>query len=72
MALATKCDRCGVYFGDDEKVQFRCGSVNAIRLFDMDRFNPNRGIGRKLYDLCPKCLIELRTWLDGEEKKTND
>lgn len=60
MALATKCDRCGAYFEDGENVQFRCGSVNGIKLFDIDRLNPNRGTGRKLYDLCPKCLIELR------------
>lgn len=69
MALARKCDRCGTYFGDDENVQFRCGKVNAIRLFDMDKVTPNRGYGRKLYDLCPKCLEELRHWLEKEENQ---
>lgn len=67
MSLARKCDRCGEYFGDDETVHFRCGSVNAIRLLEMDQVTPNRGQGRKLYDLCPKCLIELRYWLGEKE-----
>lgn len=60
---ARKCDRCGCYYDTYQgKMKFeKTGGANALWL--IDRFEDNKAMSRKSYDLCPRCMQELEEFL---------
>lgn len=50
MAQALKCDRCKNFYEPYE-------GINQIKMVD------HRNVAIR-YDLCPKCVTELKEWLD--------
>ena len=60
---ARKCDRCGCYYDTYQgKMKFeKTGGANALLL--IDRFEDNKAMSRKSYDLCPRCMQELEEFL---------
>lgn len=57
MANAKKCDRCGGYF------DMSSSGFNRLLLCNSGRISNND----KVFDLCPTCMNNLRTWLDGKD-----
>lgn len=57
MANAKKCDRCGGYF------DISSNNFNRLSLYNSYRTSDNG----KMFDLCPTCMANLRTWLDGKD-----
>lgn len=51
-----KCDRCGKRYKEET------GFVVI--------YKPN-GDSRKMLDFCPKCMKELKTWIDKSETKSD-
>ena len=56
MALATKCDVCGVLF--EQKF-----------IPDITIHKYTHGYGEERLDLCPDCSNKLETWLHNEKCK---
>lgn len=69
MALAKKCDRCGIYY-EQQNISFKRQSINGIQLVDR-KANNEVQFGRVSMDLCPKCLNSLVAWLAYDEKENN-
>ena len=70
MALAKKCDRCGIYY-EQQNISFKRQSINGIMLVDRKANNESQ-FGRVNMDLCPKCLNSLVDWLAYDEKENKD
>ena len=70
MALAKKCDRCGIYY-EQQNISFKRQSINVIMLVDR-KANIESHFGRVNMHLCPKCLNSLVDWLAYDEKENKD
>ena len=59
MAIAKKCDRCGLYY-DPYNCENDAEKINAIKLMDIyfDSYGP--------YGLCPSCSNEFMKWFKKE------
>ena len=57
MAVASKCDRCGLLY---EQLK----AVPNLRLIHY--YHP---FGDERYDLCPECQKELEEWIKAKQKK---
>lgn len=63
MAVARKCDRCGVYY-DEYNVKNNAGKINGIVFANI--VSQDKYYSRGLYDLCPACSDELMKWFRKE------
>lgn len=65
---AMKCDRCGKFYEycERDKIIFNDagGRVNGIMLIDMDLERKHQN--RKIYDLCPECMIDFKKFLENK------
>ena len=62
MAIAKKCDRCGVFY-ESYNVKYDSKKINGILTLNIDdeqRYFPNKKI-----DLCPKCKDSFEHWLSN-------
>lgn len=66
MALARKCDRCGVFYDRyNENKSYNVEDTNSMAF--TFRYSNNTHDVCKYFDLCPKCKDELVEWiLKGE------
>jgi hypothetical protein len=60
MAWATKCDRCGKYFGQREQ-------ANGFAFLVYDRSKDKYCMEGEEYDLCPGCVQDLCDWFDRKK-----
>ena len=67
MALAKRCDRCGMLYTPKKDVTDSC-DVNGISTIYRNEKNDDYFI-RSFYDLCPKCLKSFVYWLDSKGEK---
>ena len=56
MARAFKCDRCGNYF------DWKSGKMSGFAFLAYDPIRGRYSIEREKYDLCPKCVQDLKEW----------
>ena len=70
MALAKKCDRCGIYY-EQRNILFKKQWINGIMLVDRKENNESQ-FGRMNMDLCPTCLNRLAEWLAYDEKEKSN
>ena len=56
MALAKKCDRCGILYEHYPKTN--CLVYNALRVIQKNIIGETLS-SNKEYDLCPKCMEEF-------------
>ena len=66
MAIAKKCDRCGLYY-DEYNNKNNAEKINGINLLIID--SDNRYFSHGPRDLCPACSNELMKWLKKENEK---
>ncbi len=66
MALAKRCDRCGMLYTPKKVVIDSCG-VNGITTIYRNEKNDCYS-DRSFYDLCPGCLRSFIDWLDGKKE----
>lgn len=64
MALAKRCDRCGMLYAP-KKVVIDSRDVNGISVIDRNEKNDGY-FTRSCYDLCPGCLRSFIDWLDSK------
>ena len=60
---ARKCDRCGCYYDTYQGIMKFEKTGRATALWLIDRFEDNKAMSRKSYDLCPRCMQELEEFL---------
>lgn len=63
MAIARKCDRCGLYY-DEYNVGYNAEKINGINLLNIDSNGKYFSHGPQ--DLCPACSNELMRWFKKE------
>ena len=66
MAVARKCDRCGMHY-DGYNITNSETKINGFNLLNIDSNNKYWSHGP--YDLCPACSDELMTWFRKENEK---
>ena len=66
MAIARKCDRCGIHY-DEYNITNSETKINGINLLNIDSNNKYWSHGP--YDLCPACSDELTKWFRKENEK---
>ena len=64
MALAKKCDRCGVFHDNYNEAQ-NPEQINAIMTLNTDKYN--KYYSNKKYNLCPDCEQDFWKWMKGSE-----
>ena len=68
MAAARQCDRCKDYYIPEtvvmSKLKFKANSIDIQHL----DYAFNKVTDYVRFDLCPKCLRSLNTWLMNVEK----
>lgn len=65
MALAKKCDRCGIFY--DIYPKSGSTSFNSIKLVSTDS-RGNERIGSIMMDLCPECMGKLKDYLNPKKE----
>lgn len=61
MALAKKCDRCGMLYEYHDNVLFNNKIVNGIHtVYTTEELNNHT---QQHYDLCEKCCFSIYKWL---------
>ena len=61
MAWATKCDRCGKYFDDQND------ESNGFTFLNFNRLRNDYEIDGEEYDLCPECVVSLQNWFERKD-----
>lgn len=59
MAVACKCDRCGIFFLPNQ-----CGRMKRLKIADVmigDRIENSMNV--KSYDLCNECADKFNVWV---------
>nr|DAQ07462.1 MAG TPA: Protein of unknown function (DUF983) [Caudoviricetes sp.] len=64
MALARKCDRCGILYEPEKRKIKNNITFNSIEL--IERYLNNDYIDVVFIDLCPNCLDSFIEWLENE------
>ena len=67
MAIAKKCDRCGLYY-DPYNYEKNAEKINGIKLMNIHSDSDNRCFSHGPYDLCPACSNEFMKWFKKENK----
>lgn len=65
MAIAKKCDRCGIYY-DEYNTKNDKEKINTIMFINVDSYNKYFSHGH--HDLCPSCSTELIDWFKRRTK----
>lgn len=63
MAIARKCDRCGLYY-KEYNYENNAKKINGIKFVNIHSLN--RYYSHGPYDLCPACSDELMKWFKKE------
>lgn len=66
MALAKRCDRCGMLYVPESVVIDSC-NVNGISIIYRNEKN-DAYTTKSCYDLCPGCLRSFIDWLDSKKE----
>lgn len=72
MAMAKKCDRCGVFYEYYEKPSpDKSGRYNGVRITGWGEAGEPFPRGKNL-DLCPRCLDSLFGWTTNMDLTTKE
>lgn len=67
MAIAKKCDRCGLYY-DPYNCENDAEKINAIKLMNIYFNSYDIYFSHGPYDLCPACSNDFMKWFKKENK----